>query len=260
MEERGKEIRDYAKNLYSELKEKAKTYGDVEELIRRTMRREFSVTEKDAPLKTWLGDQLMDMLHADWSRASVEREDEKGTIYLCDGEAENCEKTHCYIRGRELAEQLKDAVSETLAEDKAKDKEDACREQRKQVIKRLYALVYWFADEMLSEEEAEARDAAEFEREKAENPGVLTMRVSVHENNAGVMKHCMKAARDAANYLKNKENDIEDWQIAGINAMMDQCNKESIIPYDLPYAINGLLLQWDEVTTGAGVILEAEVK
>ena len=126
--------------------------------------------------------------------------------------------------------------------------EDGYIERRKQVIKRLYSLVYWFADEMLSEEEAEAREQAEFEREKAEKPGELIMRVSAHDNNARVMKHCMKAARDAANYLRNKENDVENWQIAGINAMLDQCDKEGIVAYDMPYAINGLLLQWDEVT------------
>ena len=135
--------------------------------------------------------------------------------------------------------------------------EDGYIERRKQVIKRLYSLVYWFADEMLSEEEAEAREAAEFERQKAEKPGELIMRVSAHDNNARVMKDCMKAARDAANYLRDKENDVEDWQIAGITAMLDQCNKEGIVAYDLPYAINGLLLQWDEVTTGAGGMLEA---
>ena len=135
--------------------------------------------------------------------------------------------------------------------------EDSCKERRKQVIKRLYALVYWFADEMLKEEEAEAREAAEFEREKAEKPGELIVRVSAHGHNASVMKDCMKAARDAANYLRDKENDVEDWQIAGINAMFDQRHKENIVPYDIPYAINGLLLQWGEATTGAGLMLEA---
>ncbi len=137
---------------------------------------------------------------------------------------------------------------QAAAQEEAAGKEDAHIERRKQVIKRLYSLVYWFADEMLSEEEAEAREAAEFEREKAEKPGELIMRVSAHDNNARVMKDCMKAARDAANYLRDKENDVEDWQIAGINAMLDQCNKEGIVAYDMPYAINGLLLQWDEVT------------
>lgn len=113
---------------------------------------------------------------------------------------------------------------------------------------------------MLKEEEAEARERAEFEREKAEKTGGLLMRVSAHDHNASVMKDCMKAARDAANYLRDKENNVEDWQIAGINAMFDQCNKESIVPFDLSYAINGLLLQWDRATVGAGVMLEAVEK
>ena len=81
------------------------------------------------------------------------------------------------------------------------------------------------------------------ERQKEEQPGEVKFRVSAHDHNASVMKDCMKAARDAANYLRNKENDIEEWQLAGITAMIDQCNKENIVAYDLPYAINGLLLQ-----------------
>ena len=42
-------------------------------------------------------------------------------------------------------------------------------------------------------------------------------------------------------FYERTENDVEEWQIAGINAMFDQCNEERIIPYDLPTAIKGLL-------------------
>ena len=105
----------------------------------------------------------------------------------------------------------------------------------------MYKLVYWFADEMLKEEDAEKREAAEFERQCKEEPDKLQFRVSVHDNNARVMKDCMREARDAAEFLRNRENDIEEWQIAGINAMCDQCNVEKVIPYDLPTAIKGLL-------------------
>ena len=38
------------------------------------------------------------------------------------------------------------------------------------------------------------------------------------------------------------ENEVEDWQIAGINAMLDKVNESKTIPFDLPYAINGILL------------------
>ena len=114
-------------------------------------------------------------------------------------------------------------------------------ESRQKAIKRMYKLVYWFADEMLKEEDAAKREAAEFERQCKEEPDKPQFRVSAHVNNVKVMKDCMREARDAAEFLKNRENDIEEWQIAGINAMCDQCNVEKIIPYDLPTAIKGLL-------------------
>ena len=124
--------------------------------------------------------------------------------------------------------------------DKADEKVELS-ENRKKAIKRLYKLVYWFADEMLNEEDTEKREAAEFEEQRKKEPDKLQIRVSAHDNNARVMKDCIREARDAAEFLKSGENDVEEWQIAGINAMFDQCNEERIIPYDLPTAIKGLL-------------------
>ena len=121
------------------------------------------------------------------------------------------------------------------------EEKEELSESRQKAIKRMYKLVYWFADEMLKEEDAEKREAAEFERQCKEEPDKLQFRASAHDNNVKVMKDCMREARDAAEFLKNRENDIEEWQIAGINAMCDQCNVEKIIPYDLPTAIKGLL-------------------
>lgn len=94
---------------------------------------------------------------------------------------------------------------------------------------------------MLNEEDTEKREAAEFEEQRKKEPDKLQIRVSAHDNNARVMKDCIREARDAAEFLKSGENDVEEWQIAGINAMFDQCNEERIIPYDLPTAIKGLL-------------------
>lgn len=77
--------------------------------------------------------------------------------------------------------------------------------------------------------------------EKAKETGELVMMISTAENNARVMKSCMKEAREAAEFLRDEKNDIEEWQLAGINAMFDQCNKENMVPYDMPTAIKGLL-------------------
>lgn len=132
--------------------------------------------------------------------------------------------------------------------DKADEKVELS-ENRKKAIKRLYKLVYWFADEMLNEEDTEKREAAEFEEQRKKEPDKLQIRVSAHDNNARVMKDCIREARDAAEFLKSGENDVEEWQIAGINAMFDQCNEERIIPY----AKTG-------ETTGKGVFTIVEVK
>ncbi len=126
--------------------------------------------------------------------------------------------------------------------DKAEKREKGeFSESRWMAIKRMHKLVYWFADEMLKEEDEEEKEAAKFEKQCKEEPDKLQFRVNTHDNNARVMKDCMREARDAAEFLKNRENDVEEWQIEGINAMCDQCNAEKIIPYDLPTAIKGLL-------------------
>ena len=77
--------------------------------------------------------------------------------------------------------------------------------------------------------------------EKAKEAGELVVMISTAENNARVMKSCMKEAREAAEFLRDEKNDVEEWQLAGINAMFDQCNKENMVPYDMPTAIKGLL-------------------
>lgn len=124
--------------------------------------------------------------------------------------------------------------------DRIEEKEEFS-ESRQKAIKRMYKLVYWFADEMFKYEDMEERERAEFERRSKEEPDKQIFMVSTSGNNAKVMKDCMREARDAAEFLKDRENDIEEWQLAGINGMFDQCNTEKIIPYDLPTAIKGLL-------------------
>ena len=75
------------------------------------------------------------------------------------------------------------------------------------------------------------------------------------------MHDCMKAANEVVKFLKDKENEVEEWQLAAINAMYDTCNTmeegQVTIPFDLPYAIKGLLLQWDNEESSAGLMLEA---
>lgn len=122
----------------------------------------------------------------------------------------------------------------------------ASAESRRNVVKRLQKLTAWFAEEMLNEEEKGRKNREEFEKAKAENPDRVVMMVDCSENNVRCMKDCMTASIKATKYIRSKKNDVQEWQIAGINAMFDQVNKENIVPYDLPYAILGTLLILDQ--------------
>ena len=123
----------------------------------------------------------------------------------------------------------------------AQKEEPKNAEERKKVYTRLCKWLYWFADEMFNEEERGEKAQAEFEKECRENPGKQVMYIDTSTNNARVMKTCMKETRDAINFIRNPENDIEDWQLAGITAMLDKCNETGTVPYDIPTAIKGLL-------------------
>lgn len=128
-------------------------------------------------------------------------------------------------------------------------------ENRERTIKRTKQLVYLFADFMLEEEEKGKKQRAEFEKAQAEGKAVIM--VSCAENNIRCMHDCMKAANEVVKFLKNEENEVEEWQLAAINAMYGTCNnveeRQVEIPFDLPYAIKGLLLQWDNEESSAGI-------
>ena len=97
-------------------------------------------------------------------------------------------------------------------------------EERKKVYTRLCKWLYWFADEMFNEEERGEKAQAEFEKERREKPGKQVMYIDT-----------------STNFIRNPENDIEDWQLAGITAMLDKCNETGTVPYDIPTVIKGLL-------------------
>ena len=90
-------------------------------------------------------------------------------------------------------------------------------EALKKMSTRIQKLGFWFAGEMLD----------------------------CSENNVRCMKNCLKSCQRVHKYIQKNPEEIEEWQIAGINAMFDQANKEGIVPYDLPYAIEGILLILD---------------
>lgn len=124
----------------------------------------------------------------------------------------------------------------------AQEEKAGSTEERSQVIRRIRRLTAWFAEEMIDQEEKGLKAKEEFEKACAEEPGKQMIMVDCSTGNAECMKGCMKACIKADKYIRNKENEVEDWQLAGINAMFDKVNESKTIPFDLPYAINGILL------------------
>ena len=81
-------------------------------------------------------------------------------------------------------------------------------ENREKAIKRTKNLAYWFMGEMLKEEERGEKEKEAFE--KAKEAGELVVMISTAENNARVMKSCMKEYEDCS------IRDIADHYIEGI--------------------------------------------
>ena len=87
-------------------------------------------------------------------------------------------------------------------------------------------------------------EKAEEERKvckEAEKHDELVCTVLTGETNAQVMLEYMKEIRKCINFMNDEKNEVEDWQLAGINAMFDQVNEDKFVPFDLAYAISGIL-------------------
>lgn len=117
----------------------------------------------------------------------------------------------------------------------------------KKLLERLYKLNYWFCNEMM-ENEAKVK---EFEKacEEAKNSDSPVMVISGAPGNVECMKGCMEDTVKVINFLRNKDNleYIEPWQMAGAEAMFNQCSEDGVIPFDLPGALMAVLGMWNEL-------------
>jgi len=139
-----------------------------------------------------------------------------------------------------------EAPMEAAASDSAEETGDngsATKEERRETAKRIQRLTYWYTEEYVKELDNKKREDAavkEMEAEKTEG-GEIKMMVLTAENNANVAMGCITDCIAAVNILTNMEEDVDDWMIAGINAMLDKVNAGHVIPFDLPTSICGLL-------------------
>lgn len=135
------------------------------------------------------------------------------------------------------------APVEAATSDSTEDTGSATKEERRETAKRIQRFTYYYTKEYVHELDNKKReDAAVKEmQDAATEGGEIKCMVLTAENNARVMMGCITDCIAAVNILTNMEEDVDDWMIAGINAMLDKVNKGHAIPFDLPTSICGLL-------------------
>lgn len=115
-------------------------------------------------------------------------------------------------------------------------------DERKKLAKRLQRVTFWFTGEYVKElANKEKEDAAVKAMQTEPDDGQIKCMVLTAENNAKVMLGCIKELVQAVDILTDREEDVDDWMLAGITAMLDKCNEQKVIPFDLPTSICGLL-------------------
>lgn len=138
------------------------------------------------------------------------------------------------------------APAEADTSDSTKDTEDsgsATKEERRETAKRIQRLAYFYTVEYVGQLDNKKReDAAVKEmQDAATEGGEIKCMVLTAENNARVAMGSITDCIAAVNILVNMEEDVDDWMIAGINAMLDKVRVSQGIPFDLSTAICGVL-------------------
>ena len=138
------------------------------------------------------------------------------------------------------------AHAEAATSDSTKDTEgsgSATKEERRETAKRIQRLAYFYTVEYVGQLDNKKReDAAVKEmQDAATEGGEIKCMVLTAENNARVAMGSITDCIAAVNILVNMEEDVDDWMIAGINAMLDKVRVSRGIPFDLSTSICGLL-------------------
>lgn len=135
------------------------------------------------------------------------------------------------------------APAEDTTSNSAEDNGSATREERRETAKRIQRLAYFYTAEYVGQLDNKKReDAAVKEmQDDATEGGEIKCMVLTAENNARVAMGSITDCIAAVNILVNMEEDVDNWMIAGINAMLDKVRVTQGVPFDLSTAICGVL-------------------
>lgn len=114
-------------------------------------------------------------------------------------------------------------------------------EARKDLARRIATLNYYYTAEYLQELTTAEKEKKAAEAMKSEQTDEFRCMVMTGDWNAHVNLECMKNCVEIVNYLTDKEEVVELWQLAGITAMLDKSNEEHSYDYSMPQAISDVL-------------------
>ena len=136
-----------------------------------------------------------------------------------------------------------EATATSNSVEETEDSGSATKEERRETAKRIQRFTYYYTKEYVHELDNKKReDAAVKEmQDAATEGGEIKCMVLTAENNAHIAMGSITDCIAAVNILTNMEEDVDDWMIAGINAMLDKVYESHTIPFDLPTSICGLL-------------------
>ena len=127
--------------------------------------------------------------------------------------------------------------------EETEDTGSATKEERRETAKRIQRLAYFYTVDYVQEMDNKKREAAAVKEMQAAatEGGEIKCMVLIAENNARVAMGSITDCIAAVNILVNMEEDVDDWMIAGTNAMLDKVRVTRGIPFDLSTAICGVL-------------------
>lgn len=114
-------------------------------------------------------------------------------------------------------------------------------EERKEVARRLQRITFYYTEEYVEDLAKKEKEDAAIKELEANPSGEIRCMVLTAEHNAKVMMDCIKDLIRAVNILRDKNEEVDEWMLAGITAMLDKVAQLKVLPYDLPASVCGLL-------------------
>lgn len=118
---------------------------------------------------------------------------------------------------------------------------EATMEQRRELAVRIHKLNSLFTREYLAELKNQKKEQEAIKKLESDSSSEIKCMALTADWNASVDLDCMTECIEVIDYLQNEEEPVELWQLAGINAMIDQSNKDRSFDYSLPQAISDML-------------------